>query len=204
MAAGVSACLGAWNDAFAAAQTDPDVGRPWKGWRKGHFQIHSIYTGVGESLFLIFPDGTTALGDWPAVKRGKLAVPVLPNAEVHAGEWIAHYIDRVNPNKGEIDYMIVSHFHLDHTGIASWAKPRLPDFPNNGGCARSGFALVAEKFRFRRAIDRGWPDYDRPFALEGAEQESLSHMRKVYAWLQKRDGLRVEQCRLGATDQIVQ
>lgn len=203
-----AACWSGLNIPFAAAaKADPAVGRRWKGWTKGHFQIHSIYTGVGESLFLIFPDGTTALldcGDWPAVKRGKLAVPVLPSPDLHAGEWIARYIDRVNPNKGEVDYMITSHFHSDHTGIGNWAKPKPPDFPDNGGCARSGFALVAETVKFRRAIDRGWPDYDHPFPVGKDGVEELAHMKKLYAWLQKRDGLHVEQFRIGATNQIVQ
>ena len=206
-AVGASAWLGTWTKAFAAAAKDPSVGGKWTGWTKGHFQIHSIYTGVGESLFLIFPDGTTALldcGDWPAVKRGKLAVPCLPDAETHAGEWVARYIDRVNPRKGEVDYMIVSHFHSDHTGIENWAKPKPPGFPDNGGCARSGFALVAETVKFRRAIDRGWPDYNQPLVIDKDGREELAHMRKVYAWLQKRDGLHVEQCRLGASGQIAQ
>lgn len=207
LVAGVSAYLADWNRAFAGAAADPAVGRPWPGWTRGHFQIHSIYTGVGESLFLIFPDGTTALldcGDWPAVRRGKLAVPVLPNAETHAGEWVARYIDRVNPNRGEVDYMIVSHFHSDHTGVGTWAKPKPPDFPENGGCARSGLALVAETIRFRRAIDRGWPDYDQPLPVDGDGAPELAHLRKLYAWLQKRDGLRIEQCRLGDAGQIAQ
>ena len=53
----------------------------WQGWKRGHFQIHSIYTGFGESMFLIFPDGTTMLldcGDFDAQKRGVLAMPPMP------------------------------------------------------------------------------------------------------------------------------
>lgn len=206
-AAGATAWTGDWNRAFAAAATDPAVGTKWAGWTKGHFQIHSIFTGVGENLFLIFPDGTTALidcGDWPAVKRGKLAVPVLPSPDRHAGEWVARYVERVNPNPGEVDYLIVSHMHSDHTGIESWAEPKPEGFPDNGGTARSGFALVAEKVKFRRAIDRGWPDYDDPLPLmeKGDGRAELIHMKKIYAWLQRRDGLVVEQCRIGARDQI--
>lgn len=206
---GASAWLGTWTEAFAAAAKDPAVGKAWAGWTKGHFQIHSIYTGVGESLFLIFPDGTTALldcGDWPAAMRGKSSVPVLPNAETHAGEWIARYVKRVNPHPDEIDYLIVSHLHPDHTGTEKGAKPKPSGFPDNGGCARSGFALVAETAKFRTAIDRGWPNYDDPLPLDEKHDgwESLVHMRKTYAWLRKRDGMTVEQCRVGATDQIVQ
>lgn len=203
-ALGVTALVGAGRRAFADKREGV---RPWSGWTPGHFQIHGIYTGVGESLYLIFPDGTSALidcGDWPAVKRGKLALPVLPNAETHAGEWVGRYVDRVNPRRGEVDYMIVSHFHSDHTGIANWAAPKPAGFPDNGGCARSGFALVAEHVKFRHAIDRGWPDYNQPLPIDADGAAELDHMRKVYAWLRKRDGLKVERFRLGATDQIRQ
>ena len=47
------------------------VGEPHPAWMPGHFQIHMIYTGVAESQFLIFPDGTSLLidcGDHPACR----------------------------------------------------------------------------------------------------------------------------------------
>ncbi|MBQ5875504.1 MAG: hypothetical protein IIW60_06495 [Alistipes sp.] len=30
----------------------------YKGWKKGELDIHFIYTGRGEAVFYIFPDGT--------------------------------------------------------------------------------------------------------------------------------------------------
>lgn len=62
-------------------------------WKKGEFQIHFIHTGVGESQFLIFPDGTTMLLDCPgnpAVYLGRVGVPILPSARLskRAGETI--------------------------------------------------------------------------------------------------------------------
>ena len=90
-----------WESAFAAGAADPAAGKVWKGWKKGHFQVHFIYTGVAESMFMIFPDGTTMLldcGDHNAIGRGDLAVPVLPSPDRHSGEWIARYVLRVNPN----------------------------------------------------------------------------------------------------------
>jgi len=48
-------------------------GAQFGGWRKGHFQIHFIYTGASESMFPIFPDGTTMLldcGDFNAAACG--------------------------------------------------------------------------------------------------------------------------------------
>ena len=61
-------------------------------WRPGELDIHFIHTGVGEQTFFIFPDGTTMLldcGDFEAGARGDLALPLLPDAWLHAGEWEA-------------------------------------------------------------------------------------------------------------------
>ena len=42
-----------------ASQTGRNVvgtaGKPWRGWKPGEFQVHFIYTGVAESIFMIFP-----------------------------------------------------------------------------------------------------------------------------------------------------
>ena len=58
-----AACLMDFREALAWGAKDAEVGKAWKGWKKGQFQIHLIYTGVSESMFLIFPDGTTMLLD---------------------------------------------------------------------------------------------------------------------------------------------
>ena len=76
-----------WEKAFALGRQAPEVGKPWRGWKEGEFQIHFIYTGVAESMFLIFPDGTTMLldcGDFDALARGEKAVPLLPSAECNS------------------------------------------------------------------------------------------------------------------------
>ena len=43
------------------AQASGKVGETWGGWKPGEFQVHFIYTGVAESMFMIFPDATTML-----------------------------------------------------------------------------------------------------------------------------------------------
>ena len=50
-----AACLMDFREALAWGAKDAEVGKAWKGWKKGQFQIHLIYTGVSESMFLIFP-----------------------------------------------------------------------------------------------------------------------------------------------------
>ena len=112
-----------WEKAFASGANAPEAGKLWKGWKEGHFQAHFIYTGVGESIFMIFPDGTSMLldcGDHNAIGRGKLAVPVLPSPDKHSGEWIARYVKRVNPRGNKVDYMMLSHYHTDHGGSDSF------------------------------------------------------------------------------------
>ena len=188
-----------------------EVGKAWRGWQEGEYQIHFICTGVAEAILHIFPDGTTMLldcGDHPAITRLNYAVPVLPNPGRLAGDWIARYIKRVLPEGYQtkndlplIDYMVLSHFHSDHSGIGEWVctnheRRGLP------GCYRSGFALAAEQLAFGKAIDRGWPFYDDP--KPGAiPAEELDHMTRLYKALHRRDGLEVEKFRLGAKDQIV-
>ena len=97
----------------------PLAGKTMPKWQKGQFQVHHIHTGVAESSFWIFPDGTTALVDCgchPAINRGKYAVQVLPNGSRHSSEWIARYVERVNPNGHDVDYMVLTHYHSDHAG----------------------------------------------------------------------------------------
>ena len=193
-----------WRSAFAAGMSDKAVGRAWKGWKKGHFQVHFIYTGVAESSFLIFPDGTSMLldcGDHNAVGRGPLAVPVLPSPDRHSGEWIARYVERVNPHGSDVDYMMLSHYHCDHAGD--------PEF--NAGTVRrggdefalSGFTQAAERLTFRRVVDRAWPDYNDPLPLpDNAHGGCVGHIRSLYERMQKQWGTQIEQFRVGETGQI--
>lgn len=202
-----AAAFGSFGKAFAAGMTNPAVGRAWKGWKKGEFQIHFIYTGVCESMFWILPDGTSMLldcGDHPAIKRGDKAVPVKPNPNRCAGEWIARYVKRVNPFGDKVDYMLLSHYHSDHCGMPCWqARPENDPKSADSEYYRSGFALAAEQLKFTKAIDRSWPTFDDPIPKRDGNGRELEHMKKLYAYLQKRDGLVIEKIRLGATDQIV-
>ncbi len=203
MIGGAALLLSDWEKAFAMGQKHTDVGKPWRGWKKGEFQIHFIYTGVAESMFLIFPDGTTMLldcGDFDAAARGEKAVPILPSADRHAGEWIARYITRVNPAVTDVDYMMLSHYHNDHAGsdrfYAEMIKRDGEDY------ALSGFSQAAEILNFRKAIDRCWPD--EPDSLKYADPDTVRLMRRFYRYMQEHRGLEIEKFRLGAEDQIVQ
>ena len=192
-----------WEQAFAAGMEAPQAGKKWKGWKKGHFQVHFIYTGVAESMFFIFPDGTSMLldcGDHNAIGRGKLAVPVLPSPDRHSGEWIARYVQRVNPNRNKVDYMMLSHYHQDHGGSTGF---------NAGVVERdgepyplSGFSQAAEWLDFGKAFDRCWPDYDDPIPLIEKSADNLAQMKMFYGYMSRNRGLEIEKFQVGATDQV--
>ena len=177
----------------------PIVGKPYPAWQSGHFQIHTIYTGVAESQLLIFPDGTSMLidcGDHPACNRGENAVPILPDQSRHSGEWIARYVLRVNPHGRNVDYMLLTHYHADHGGCTSFHAGKAP----NGKYFLSGFGQAAEFLSFGTAIDRAWPDYMDPIPL--LPQEVVNNMRPLYEELVRR-GTKVEKFRLEkGSDQI--
>lgn len=201
--AGTALFLPDWQNAFAMGRFDSAVGQPWKGWKEGQFQIHFIYTGVAESMFLIFPDGTTMLldcGDFDALARGPKAVPVLPGTERHSGEWIARYVTRVNPSVTDVDYMLLTHYHNDHAGSDRfYAEKQMRD--GEQYCL-SGFSQAAELLSFKKAIDRCWPDDDE--TLKYADPDTVGHMQRFYRYMQRHRGMQIEKFRLGATDQIVQ
>ncbi|MBR5703012.1 MAG: MBL fold metallo-hydrolase [Bacteroidales bacterium] len=201
--AGTALYLSDWEKAIAMGRRDTLVGRTWPGWKEGEFQIHFIYTGVAESMFLIFPDGTTMLldcGDFDALARGAKAVPLLPSADRHAGEWIARYVARVNPAVTDVDYMLLTHYHNDHAGSDRFYADKIvrdgKEYP------LSGFSQAAQTLSFRKAIDRSWPDYDT--SLKWADPDTVGLMRDFYAYMQEHRGMEIEKFRLGATDQIVQ
>ena len=168
------------------------VGEPYPVWTPGHFQIHQIYTGVAESQFLIFPDGTSLLidcGDHPACTFGKHCVPILPDQTRHSGEWIARYVLRVNPHGRNVDYMLLTHYHADHGGCTSFHAGKAP----SGKYFLSGFGQAAEFLTFGTAIDRTWPDYTDPIPL--LPQDVVNNMRPLYEELARR-GTSVEKFRL--------
>ncbi|MBR0240476.1 MAG: MBL fold metallo-hydrolase [Bacteroidales bacterium] len=205
--AGAALCLHDWEKAFTMGRHDNMVGKPWPGWKEGQFQIHFIYTGVAESIFLIFPDGTTMLldcGDFDAAARGEKAVPILPGPERHAGEWIARYVTRVNPAVTDVDYMLLTHYHNDHAGSDRFYAEKI--IRNGKEYPLSGFAQAAEILSFKKGIDRCWPSYDDPTpdTLSWADKDSVALMQNFYDYMCTKRGLEMEKFRLGATDQIIQ
>ncbi|MCR4920144.1 MAG: MBL fold metallo-hydrolase [Bacteroidaceae bacterium] len=197
------ACLCDWHSAFARGTHDALAGKPWQGWKPGQLQIHFIYTGVGESAFYIMPDGTTMLldcGDHNAIGRGKLAVPVLPSPDRHSGEWITRYVQRVNPNGNQVDYMMLSHYHNDHGGCQKFYAAK--DVRDGEDYFLSGFSQAAETLTFDKAFDRCWPTMDDPIPLFDKSADCVGQMTRFYNYMQRHRDLKIEKFRVGETNQI--
>ncbi len=169
----------------------------YPGWKKGEMDLHFIYTGRGEANFYIFPDGTSMLTD---LGDHQATVPMTdpkPDLSRRAGEWVARYILRVNPNGPEVDYCMVSHFHNDHTGCANLDAPmtqgRTPDYK------LVGLAEAGEYLRFGHFIDRGFPNYDYPAAID---DEHIRNYRHFADWQKREYGAQQEAFRVGELNQI--
>lgn len=178
---------------------DAQTGKPLSAWSEGQLDLHHINTGRGDAIFSILPDGTTLLVDASDGQANPLpapfGLPTKPDNSRQAGEWIARYILHTLRNFPEkkIDYAILSHFHGDHIGKVSPDSKRSAD----GGYALTGISEIPEYLPIRKIIDRNWPDYNYPSALE------LDNYRKFLDWQIKHHGLVVEQFKPGHNDQVV-
>lgn len=185
---------------LSCARND-QVGEPYRGWRSGEMDIHHIYTGHGEANFLILPDGTSMLIDTgdhdPAYEVFPYMTKPMPDNSRRAGEWVARYIERVNPHKNKVDYMMLSHFHEDHMGSLSsngeMTSGRNPDYK------LVGLAQVGEWIQFGKAYDRGYPDYNYPKPISDTHIENYRAFLKYHA---AKYGMQQEKFKVGALNQI--
>ena len=173
-------------------------------WESGHYQVHFIYTGRGECMFHIFPDGTTMLldcGDYMGFYGTPAAVPI-PDLSCRAGEFAARYIRRVNPKGEKVDYLHLSHYHDDHGGGMKYHDGLMPD-----GRPLCGLSDAARFLTFGRVIDRAWPGFDDPLdklGPEGKGDGTAQHMKLLYRHLADAQGSHIERFELGSRRQFVQ
>ena len=174
-------------------------------WRPGHYQVHYIFTGRGESMFHIFPDGTSMLldvGDSMRFYQTPQETPHLPDISRRSGEWVARYVERVNPKGLEVDYFQLSHYHEDHGGGERYHGERI--HAPTGDYWLCGLGDAARFLSFGKVIDRAWPTFDDPVdVLKTSRDGTPRNIRAVYAHLQSK-GTAIERVRLGARDQIRQ
>ncbi len=180
-----------------AAQDAP--GRELSPWQPGTLEIHQISTGRGNAGLYIFPDGTTLLVDaGENARKTPRHTPDRPDASRAAGEWIARYIRHALRHDGQptLDYVLLTHFHGDHMGDPPDGAPA----SRSGAYKLAGLTWVGESLRIRTLLDRGWPDYNYPAALE---DPATKNYRAFVKWQGEHNGLKVERFVPGRNDQVV-
>lgn len=141
----------------AAAVTPAKVGKTLPLWSEGYLDIHNVNTARGECTFCVLPDGTTMLidaGEYPSTTPNQ--APQRPNAETRSAQAMTDYISHFLP-KGQksLDYMLVTHFHVDHFG---WDHEQFPDDPSVP-FRPTGVSYIGQRIPVGTIVDRGYPDY---------------------------------------------
>ena len=189
------------------------VGQPLSPWQEGQMDIHFINTTTGESVFMIFPDGTQMLVDAAGslVKTGEAKNTGIrqrwdPTTEpdFSAGKYIAEYITKCMEWTGnrKLDYVLATHFHGDHFGAYSKTLP-LSDLSST--YRKQSLPEVLDLVPSVKLMDRGWPDYAYPFDMQTKASNSgaVSNYVKAVKWHIDNRGLVAERFKAGSRDQIV-
>ncbi|MBQ3208429.1 MAG: hypothetical protein IJB23_01280 [Alistipes sp.] len=178
-----------------------EVGDTLTAWSEGELDIHTISTGRGECLFFILPDGTTMVVDAGEFSRETSEyknVLQRPNATVRPtkiyGDYIKHFLPR---GKSAIDYMHISHFHMDHMG--NLEKEYTKD--ETGTYTLAGVTALYHHIPFIEVIDRAYGNYDG-LKVNSMSEAALANYRKFTDYHVGRNALRASQFKLGAVNQF--
>lgn len=189
--------------AAGAIRANAQDGNVLPKWREGEFQVHFIYAGSSESVFLIFPDGTTMLvdvGDYDVGGNWQYRNPVDPMGGRGPGKFTADYIKKVNPNGNKVDYWMLTHWHADHGGCETSYSRR--EERDGEIWFSGGLAELIDHIEFGKGFDRCWPNLNDPFTVKDTSVRQFAQIARTYRYLERHTGLKIEKFRVGADDQI--
>lgn len=195
--------------------TDAEIGKVLPAWKEGEFDIHFINTTTGESIYLIFPDGTQMLIDAAGSQASTGNVGSTTNTGIrgrwdptreggwHTGTYIEQYIRSCQKWLGEdkLDYVLLTHFHNDHFGGANG----LPASDKSSTYTKQSLPYIMDRFRIGKLLDRGYPDYNYPFdmATQADNASNCKNYITAVKWHVANNGLKVEKFTAGSNTQIV-
>jgi hypothetical protein len=204
---------------MAGIPSSPALAAPESGelpaWSKGYFYIHHISTGRGNATYFVMPDGTTMLIDageadpeFARMVAPLKSFPPLPDGAHSAGYWIADYIRHFAPagRPVKLDYALITHFHTDHMGTVTPAKP----MSRTSAYRLAGITEVADLIPIATLVDRAAPKYDypvdlrkcaKPGGLPGSNGLSLANYL-AFADYRVKHGQAVVGLKPGALDQV--
>ncbi len=175
------------------------VGQEITPWQPGMLEIHQISSGRGNAGLSIFPDGTTLLVDCGELPlKTPRHTPDRPDGTRPAGQWVVRYIRHALRHDPQpvLDYVLLTHFHEDHLGCPSESTP----LSSSGAYKLTGLTQVGESLRIGKLMDRAWPDYNYPSALD---RPFIKNYRDFVKWQTEHNGMKIERFTPGRNDQIV-
>ena len=180
---------------------DNAVGQPLTPWSEGELDIHTISTGRGECLYFILPDGTTMVVDAGEFSREPADYPNVlqrPNAVTRPTQVYADYIKHFLPRgRSAIDYMHISHFHMDHMG--NLEKEYTKD--ESGTYTLAGVTALYHHIPFIEVIDRAYGNYDN-LKVNSMSEAALANYRKFLEYQVTKKALQPSQFKVGAVNQF--
>ena len=157
--------------------SDVEIGKPLPLWSEGYLDIHMINSGSGECAFYVMPDGTTMIVDVGELSPnfGDTRVPKRPNDVIRPYKTYANYIKHFMPEgKSEVDYLHISHFHIDHFGDHRWdGEAEVSPI----GYRKIGPMALYDEVPFRNILDRAYPNY-----LEETQVPSIADSLIICDW----------------------
>ena len=180
---------------------DNIIDQPLAAWSEGELDIHTISTGRGECLFFILPDGTTMVvdaGEFSREPADYKNVLQRPNAQTRPtkvyGDYIKHFLPR---GRSAIDYMHISHFHMDHMG--NLEKEYTKD--ESGTYTLAGVTALYHHIPFIEVIDRAYGNYDG-LKVNSMSEAALANYRKFVEYQVAKKALQASQFKVGAVNQF--
>lgn len=179
-------------------QAGYEVGNVLPGWEEGYLDIHAINSGRGECVMYILPDGTSMLVDAGEVTAASSEyIQRKPNESIRPYVTYSRYIKQFLPKgHSKLDYMYLTHFHIDHMGEDADSNPK-----NANGYRSVGVSGVWEEVGFNTLLDRGYPTYgDDPSILAPESTATGNYIAFVKYAVSK--GLKAERITVGSDTQI--
>ena len=171
-----------------------EIGKPLPKWQEGYLDIHHINSARGECTFYILPDGTTMLVD---AGETTLDIPPRPNSSVPAYEVYGKYIKYFMPQGHlNLDYMLLSHFHIDHMGSSSIREAAAD------GYVHTGVSAVYDLVKFDRLIDRGYPNYEADVTIGAPDTDAMPNYRLFVKKLEEEKKVSLSRFEVGSSSQF--
>lgn len=189
-----------WEDDLKEKETTVkyEVGAALPGWEEGYLDIHAINSGRGECIFYILPDGTTMLVDAGEVTAVAENIQRKPTEAFRPYVTYSRYIKHFLPEgKTKLDYMYLTHFHIDHMGEDS-----ANNAVNANGYKTVGVSGVWEEVGFTTLLDRGYPNYGEDTSILPPESSATNNYIAFVKYATSKGGLKAERIKVGSDTQV--